>query len=430
MARVTRDERVLDDRGGERKLRLTFADVSNEGDVVDAYVGGMDPRRVPLGIGAGAVVLVQRAAAHVSANANVYLKLTSQTVLRVLSPAASTLGVADTFSAPPFGSFTQPLNVSLETTPRTPRGRRFASLDALARGATAGFEHSCVDRRAWTTRARVARVSFLCAKWACLSCGCDAGFFGAANAAAAMRLVAERRAERERRLREVQSRAERREEKLDVAPRACPSSVAGCSMCRPPAERFRDDAALARAVDAACGFEVEVGAVLTNGEASADCWVAGDAGKNALPPAVRAATRALAQKHGRVVARFDAAAANAGASVPYNMEGYCGRALGEAESGPLLAAIGHAASLGEVLATVEYKYVAFSSSDGDGCGHFAGVGALSAPGPTTRVMSLGGVPVATAVAPTAKLRVTALEPVEPAREAARMLAEEAPTAKA
>jgi hypothetical protein len=45
-------------------------------------------------------------------------------------------------------------------------------------------------------------------------------------------------------------------------------------------------------------------------------------------------------------------------------------------------------------------------------------------------MSLGGVPVATKVAPTAKLRVTALEPVEPAREAARMLAEEAPRAKA
>jgi hypothetical protein len=40
-------------------------------------------------------------------------------------------------------------------------------------------------------------------------------------------------------------------------------------------------------------------------------------------------------------------------------------------------------------------------------------------------MSLGGVPVATAVAPTVKLRAVALEPVEPAREAARMLAEEA-----
>ena len=424
LARVTRDERVLDDRGGERKLRLTFADVSNEGDVVDAYVGGMDPSRVPLGIGAGAVVLVERAAAHVSANANVYLKLTSQTVLRVLSPAASTLGVADTFSAPRL--FTQPSNVRrLKTTSTLPRacGRRFAPLDALARGATAGFEHSCVDRRAWTTRARVARVSFLCAKWACLSCGCDAGSFGAANAVGAMRLVAERRAERERRLREG-------EERLDVGPNAAPSSVAGCSMCRPPAERFKDDAALNRAVDAACGFEVEVGAVLTNGEASADVWVAGDAGRNLLPPAVRAATRALAKKHGRVVARFDAAAANAGAFCPYVMEGYCGRALGEVESGPLLAAIGHAASLGEVLATVEYKYVAFSGGNGDCFGNFAGVGALSAPGPTTRVMSLGGVPVATAVAPTAKLRVTALEPVEPAREAARMLAEEAPTAKA
>jgi hypothetical protein len=424
LARVTRDERVLDDRGGERKLRLTFADVSNEGDVVDAYVGGMDPSRVPLGIGAGAVVLVERAAAHVSANANVYLKLTSQTVLRVLSPAASTFEVAyDTFSAPRL--FTQPLHVRRLMTTSTERacGRRFASLDALARGAREGFEHSCVDRRAWTTRARVARVSFLCAKWACLSCGCDAGSFGAANAVGAMRLVAERRAERERRLREG-------EEKLDVGPNAAPSSVAGCSMCRPPAERFIDDAALNRAVDAACGFEVEVGAVLTNGEASADAWVAGDAGRNLLPPAVRAATKTLAKKHGRVVARFDAAAANAGAFCPYVMEGYCGQTLGEVESGPLLAAIGHAASLGEVLATVEYKYVAFSGGDGDCFGNFAGVGALSAPGPTTRVMSLGGVPVATKVAPTAKLRVTALEPVEPAREAARMLAEEAPRAKA
>jgi hypothetical protein len=293
----------------------------------------------------------------------------------------------------------------------------------LAKGATAGFDYCSIDRRAWTTRARVARVSFLCAKWACLSCGCDAGSFGAANAVGAMRLVAERRAERERRLREG-------EEKLDVGPNAAPSSVAGCSMCRPPAERFIDDAALNRAVDAACGFEVEVGAVLTNGEASADAWVAGDAGRNLLPPAVRAATKTLAKKHGRVVARFDAAAANAGAFCPYVMEGYCGQTLGEVESGPLLAAIGHAASLGEVLATVEYKYVAFSGGDGDCFGNFAGVGALSAPGPTTRVMSLGGVPVATKVAPTAKLRVTALEPVEPAREAARMLAEEAPTAKA
>ena len=97
----------------------------------------------------------------------------------------------------------------------------------------------------------------------------------------------------------------------------------------------------------------------------------------------------------------------------------------------MLAAVGHAASLGEVRATVEYKYVAFSGDgDRDCFGNFAGVGALSAPGPTTRVMSLGGVPVATKVAPTAKLRVTALEPVEPAREAARMLAEEAPRAKA
>jgi hypothetical protein len=107
------------------------------------------------------------------------------------------------------------------------------------------------------------------------------------------------------------------------------------------------------------------------------------------------------------------------------MEGYCGRLLGETERIPLLAAVGHAASLGEVLATVEYKYGAFLSGDEKTTGGAFGVAALSSPGPTTRLMSLGGVPVATAVAPTAKLRAVALEPVEPAREAARMLAEEA-----
>ena len=169
---------------------------------------------------------------------------------------------------------------------------------------------------------------------------------------------------------------------------------------------------------------MEVGAVLTNGETAADCWVANC--EEVLPGSVRAATRALAKKHGRVVARFDAAAAAAGFSSPYIMEGYCGRLLGETERIPLLAAVGHAASLGEVLATVEYKCGAFFSSESEKTtGGAFGVAALSSPGPTTRLMSLGGVPVATAVAPTAKLRAVALEPVEPAREAARMLAEEA-----
>ena len=415
LARVTRDERILDDRGGERKLRLTLEDTTNANDVVDAYVGGMDPRFVPPGVGGGAVVLVSRAAAHVSASANVYLKLTSRTVLRVITPATSTLELTR------LSCFT---NTEEEHPPKASR-RRFATLDALARGAVAGFALGRVDRRRWTTRARVARVSFLCAKWACLSCGCDAGSFGAADAAAAMRLVARQKAERAKVIRKSPS-----EETHDVFARArdTPSDfsvhTAGCAACRPPAERFRDDAALKRAVDAACGFEVEVGAVLTNGETAADCWVANF--EEVLPGSVRAATRALAKKHGRVVARFDAAAAAAGFSSPYIMEGYCGRLLGETERIPLLAAVGHAASLGEVLATVEYKYGAFFSSESEKTtGGAFGVAALSSPGPTTRLMSLGGVPVATAVAPTAKLRAVALEPVEPAREAARMLAEEA-----
>ena len=415
LARVTRDERILDDRGGERKLRLTLADTTNAHDVVDAYVGGMDPRRVPPGVGGGAVVLVSRAAAHVSASANVYLKLTSRTVLRVIAPAASTLELTRLSC---FSSFFK--NEQKHRGPEASR-KRFATLDALARGATAGFALGRVDRRRWTTRARVARVSFLCAKWACLSCGCDAGSFGAADAAAAMRLVARRRAERSK----VGFTKDDKNDDVFAQQTVPPSdfSVAGCAACRPPAERFRDDAALARAVDAACGFEVEVGAVLTNGEAAADCWVAGGAGKAALPGSVLAATRALAKKHGRVVARFDAAAAAAGSPSPYATEGYCGRALGETERAPLLAAVGHAASLGEVLATVEYKYGVFLNDETTERGGVAA--ALSSPGPVTRLMSLGGVPVATAVAPTAKLRAVALEPVEPAREAARMLAEEA-----
>ena len=369
---------------------------------------------MPPGVGGGAVVLVSRAAAHVSASANVYLKLTSRTVLRVITPATSTLELTR------LSCFT---NTEEEHPPKASR-RRFATLDALARGAVAGSRSD-----AWTAadgpRARVARVSFLCAKWACLSCGCDAGSFGAADAAAAMRLVARQKAERAKVIRTSPS-----EETRDVFARArdTPSDfsvhTAGCAACRPPAERFRDDAALKRAVDAACGFEVEVGAVLTNGETAADCWVANC--EEVLPGSDRAATRALAKKHGRVVARFDAAAAAAGFSSPYIMEGYCGRLLGETERIPLLAAVGHAASLGEVLATVEYKYGAFFSSESEKTtGGAFGVAALSSPGPTTRLMSLGGVPVATAVAPTAKLRAVALEPVEPAREAARMLAEEA-----
>ena len=446
LARVTRDERVLDDRGGERKLRLRLADTRNDGDVVDAYVGGMDPRRVPLGVGAGAVVLVERAAAHVSASANVYLKLTSRTVLRVVEPAASTLARAPEraprtdprHGRPSLGRGGSRARRATDAdgararalaAPERPSGSRrkarFATLDAVARGAAAGFDAARVDRRKWTVRARVARVSFVCAKWACLSCGCDAGSFGAASAAATMRLIAERRAQRARD--DVRFAADRASDGASFGPdagrdvRGPPSDVAGCSSCRPPAERFRDDAELARAVDAACGFEVEVGACLTNGEAAADCWIAGGAGNAALPGSVRAALLALAKKHGRVVARFDAAAAAAGSATPYVTEGYCGRALGEVERGPLLAAVGHAASLGEVLATVEYKYGAFRDAEA------VGAAALSAPGPVTRIMSLGGVPIPTAVAPTAKLRATALEPVEPAREAARMLAEEADT---
>ena len=187
-------------------MRLTLADTTNAHDVVDAYVGGMDPRFVPPGVGGGAVVLVSRAAAHVSASANVYLKLTSRTVLRVITPATSTLELTNRLSC-----FT---NTEEEHIPKASR-RRFATLDALARGAVAGFALGRVDRRRWTTRARVARVSFLCAKWACLSCGCDAGSFGAADAAAAMRLVARRKAERAKVIRQSPS-----EETYDVFPRA------------------------------------------------------------------------------------------------------------------------------------------------------------------------------------------------------------------
>ena len=151
-----------------------------------------------------------------------------------------------------------------------------------------------MDRRRWTTRARVARVSFLCAKWACLSCGCDAGSFGAADAAAAMRLVARQKRNGRRSFLNKSPSEETRD--VFSRPRDAPSDVsvhtAGCAACRPPAERFRDDAALKRAVDAACGFEVEVGAVLTNGETAADCWVANC---EVLPGSVRAATRALAK---------------------------------------------------------------------------------------------------------------------------------------
>ena len=58
-ALIVREERILDDRGGERKLRLTFGDIANPDDTIDAYCGDVDPSHIPTGCGQGAVVVVK-----------------------------------------------------------------------------------------------------------------------------------------------------------------------------------------------------------------------------------------------------------------------------------------------------------------------------------------------------------------------------------
>ena len=415
IAKISKEEKILDDRGGERKLRFTFSDLTGGFDSVDAYCGDVALQNVPVGVGQGSVVVVRGATRHVSANANVYLKLNRNARLFLVKCATSSLSWGsgsdtDRDSRSRIGTSIYSANDT--TSPRC------ATLSELSKNAIESVGLS-VDRRAWRVRARVSRVTLLTAKWACLTCGCDAGVMGSANASAAAKLAAERRKARvtspdEARL----TREDGEDSDHEVAPPQPPTDIAGCASCRPPPEQFKDLNALQQHTQSMCGFEVEVGTTLSDGVCAVDCWISGDAGVNLLPPRIKNAVLKLTKLHGRVTCKFDANALSSGDKTPYLMQGYCGRTIGEQEGACLIATIGFSQRLGEINATVVYNYEVFLDD-----GKFCNVGAVNSPNPETRIVNCGGVPVAMRCLPSAKLRAIALEPVEAAREAARVLAE-------
>ena len=103
--------------------------------------------------------------------------------------------------------------------------------------------------------------------------------------------------------------------------------------------------------------------------------------------------------------------------------------MGETEGAPLLAAVGHAQSLGEMLMRVQLNYkkyhhdndavaVAGKGGGGGGVEHQAKFGAVSAPVASHRKVVLQGEPTGMYCAPIARLRAFAVTPAEPAREAA------------
>lgn len=206
---------------------------------------------------------------------------------------------------------------------------RAATLSQLSAAAIAGVG-AAIDRRAYVTRARVTRVTLLAAKWACLTCGCDAGLMGAGNAMAASALGAVRR-----KARAVQADGGGEEGQLETEHDRIPvppTDIAGCAACRPPPERFRSPQDAQRHTQSVCGFEVELGTTMSDGSCSADCWIAGDAGAALLPPGVKNAVRQLAMRHGRVTCKFDV-----------NAAGTCVRALPNPDTvcGPVLTVSAH-----------------------------------------------------------------------------------------
>ena len=181
---------------------------------------------------------------------------------------------------------------------------RAATLRARLREARRAVGSKLPDMR---TRARVTRVTLLAAKWACLTCGCDAGLMGAGNAMAASALGAVRR-----KARAVQADGGGEEGQLETEHDRIPvppTDIAGCAACRPPPERFRSPQDAQRHTQSVCGFEVELGTTMSDGSCSADCWIAGNAGAALLPPGVKNAVRQLAMRHGRVTCKFDVNAA-------------------------------------------------------------------------------------------------------------------------
>ena len=89
----------------------------------------------------------------------------------------------------------------------------------------------------------------------------------------------------------------------------------------------------------------------------------------------------------------------------------------QVEGAPLVAAVGHAKSLGEMIVAANLSYKRWTE-DKSATDFF---GARSHPGPNACPVVLNGKPCVMSYAPIPKLRAVAVTPVECAREAAAAL---------
>ena len=446
VARVVRDEYVADRNGGGG-WQFVFRLVGGAGSTVDAYAHELKAAGgIPEGAGAGATVVVRGALRCVSAACAPYVKFTRQTRVEVLESARDTFatehlgrprGRDETRSGrvnhPDHpGRFERDFERPSRDEHRLREGRARSSflgppprvtLAEVARGARIGARVGAVDRRAWEVRARVAHVTLLTVRWACRTCGCDAGSMGARAANAAREAAA---AAREAARTEGPFHSSPLDPSLDPS---APSASAGCARCRPPPGAFATPAAAEAAAHAACGFEAEAGVMLCDGSAQAECWIAGAAGEALLTPDVKSAATALARRHGRVTARLasvdldpDGPPGSGGGFATHALRGYAAQSVSEREGWPLLAAVGRAARLDEMLFGVALNYKRFDAAPGERDFFDAGAaafGAQSAPERSTRTVTIGGRATKTLVEPIPRLRAFDVRPVEAAREAAR-----------
>ena len=360
-------------RGAQRVLKLRDVDT---GDRCDGYTDRTED--LPSGVGVGAVLVIENAKRGVSNTMQCYVKFTPGTRVTIETPSHATLG-------------------SSRASVPAPLQSRTVRLADIAAAAAAGA--GAVDNRLWEFRARVVSVNTLAVRWGCKFCGSDAGSMGAASAAAA----------------ETSMRT-RRKGVDDIE--GIGAVLAGCGECRP---RSASASARAAAAERSCGFEVECNATLDDGEVHCDLWINGTAGEALLPPGLKRAAVALARRHGCVRATLAASSRDVGDDGPrffsHDLRGYAGLPMSKVEGAPLVAAVGHAKSLGEMIVSANLSYKRWTE-DKSATDFF---GARSHPGPNACPVVLNGKPCVMSYAPIPKLRAVAVTPVECAREAAAAL---------
>ena len=297
-------------------LRWTLRDVRGGADAIDAYVNA-PVESLPLGAGRGARVVVHGAHRHASASLSLYAKITAESVVEVATPARATMGDG--------ACNEKSLRIGVHHADAVVRGPVYSGTRTTLRELTNGaaLAGGVIDRRAWDVRARVVAVQQLTIRYGCRTCGCDAGTMGATDASRASRALAAR---------------------ADGGPEI--ENLIGCASCRPPPGTLPPKNA--------CGFECEASCTIDDGVARADVWLSGAAGIGLFPPSLKRAAVALARKHGRVVARLDRAAGDDDEFRfhAHALRGYAALSVGEREGACVLAAVGHAQTLGEQVFTV------------------------------------------------------------------------------